>query len=169
MARATIDQIRSITDFQKQYMWQVSILRQPAVAPIDPTRFDLQMMSTDVPHRTGETSTLMMRGFQIFDPGIYKVGGTINLAFVETVDNFVKNFISDWEDALYLKSSSFGDLTADFCLTMMDNQEQPIYSYDLLYCFLEDSNIPTLEGSSNDPMQPTITLKYTDMRRHTLA
>jgi hypothetical protein len=84
MARATIQQIRSLTDFQKTYMWQMSVLRQPSFANIDPDRFDLQMMSTEVPHRQGDSATLMMRGFQIFDPGIYKAAGDITLTFVET-------------------------------------------------------------------------------------
>lgn len=168
MPRPTIDQIRSITDFQKTYMWEMSVLRQPAFAPVDTYRFNLQMMSTDVPKRTGQTATLMMRGYQIFDPGIYNVAGTITLTFVETVDNVVKNFIQQWEEALYVKAGQFRLLTGDFRLTMMNNQEGAIYAYDLLYCFLEDSNINTLEGGSSDPMQPTITLRYTDMRRHRL-
>lgn len=165
MPRPTIQQIRSTADFQKPYMWDVSVLRAPTFAGIDPTRFNWQMISTDVPKRTGQTSTIMLRGNQIFDPGIYSAAGTINLTFVETVDNVVKNMIGNWEEALYVKEGNFASLTGDFRLTMMDNQENPIYAYDLLYCFLEDSNINTLDGGTSDPVQPSITLRYTDFRR----
>lgn len=165
MPRPTIQQIRSAADFQKPYMWDVSILRQPAVANFDPVRWNRQMLSHDVPKRTGETSIITIRGHQIPDPGLYHTSGTIQLTFVETVDNVIKDNIGRWEEALYVKADVFRGMTADFRLTMMDNQENPIYAYDLLMCFLEDSNINTLDGSTSDPVQPSITLRYTDFRR----
>lgn len=169
MPRPSIAEVRSVTDFQKNYMWELQFLRTPAFANIDPYRFNLQCLSTEVPKKTGQTSTLMMRGHQIFDPGIYSVSGTLQLTFVETIDNVVRNMIDEMETAAAEKTGSFNDITFDLRLVTLDNQENENYEYWMLWCFLEDSNVNPLDGGTGDPMQPTITLRYTDMRRFSLA
>lgn len=165
MARPDIATIRTLGDFQKTYMWEMSITKSPNGVNISTDEMNYRMISTDVPKRTGQTSTLMMRGFQIFDPGIYAVGGQLNLTFLETVDATIQTWIQEWEEALYKKAVSFSQLYADFSLMLLDNQGKQSYKYDLLYCFLEDSTINTLDGGTSDPMQPSITLRYMDMRR----
>jgi len=166
MPRPTIAEIRNgIVDFQKSYYWNLSFIRKPSILSITDAAFNLRVLSTDVPKRTGETATIMMRGFQIPDPGIYNAAGTITLTCVETVDATIRNLINEWETACTNKTAPFKDLTADIRLTMSNNQEQDNYSYSLLWAYLEDSEIPTLDGGTSDPMQPTLTLRYTDFKR----
>ena len=169
MPRPTIAEIRSITDFQKPYMWELSFLRLPNFVEVNPFRVNLQCLSAEVPKKTGQTATLLMRGHQIFDPGIYNVQGTMQLTFVETIDNQVRNLIQQWEDACANKTGTFTQLTGDLRLVTMNNQEEPNYEYWLLWAFLEDSNINPLDGGTSDPMQPTITLRYTDYQAQQLT
>lgn len=169
MSRPSIAEVRSVTDFQKSYMWELQFLRFPQFVDVDPYRLNLQCLSTEVPKKTGQTATLMMRGHQIFDPGIYAVGGTITLTFVETIDNQIRNLLDQWETACADKSGTFNELTGDIRIVTMDNQENENYEYWLLWSFLEDSNVNPLDGGTSDPMQPSITLRYTDMRRFSLA
>jgi hypothetical protein len=160
--RPTIPQIRSVGDFQKQYTWEIGFLRNPSFTSITPFRMNLQCMSAEIPKKTGQTATIMIRGNQIFDPGIYQVAGTLTLQFIETVDSTIRKFIADWETACAEKSGTFQQLTGDLYLRTTDNQDTPNMEYWILWAFLEDSNPGQLEGGNSDPMQPSITLRYTD-------
>lgn len=164
--RPTIGTFRELPDLQKSYTWNFSTLRQPQFPGgyIDAERLNMRMLSTELPRKENEVATVMIRGHQIFDPGISRVPGTITLTFVETVDAVIRNWIAAWESAVADKPGYFRTLTGDFRITMTDNQDRNNYAYDLLYCFLQSTQLPTLEGGTSDPFQPSITLQYTDLR-----
>lgn len=170
MTRPSIAAIRNgLVDFQKSYEWELEFLRFPSVLGIDPFRFNIQCLATEVPKHTGDTATLMMRGHQIFDPGIYRVQGTYQLTFLETVDAEIRKLIYDWTMACKNKTGMFSELTADLRLVTKDNQGNPNYDYWMLWAYAEDSNINMLDGGTSDPMQPSLTLRYTDLKENKLV
>jgi len=170
MSRPSPAQIRGIADFQNTYTWEVGFLRTPGALSgvISPFRFNLQCLSSELPKKVGQTSTIMMRGQQIFNPGIYSVSGQIRLTFLETVDAQVRDVIRLWEEACANKTGDFTALTGDLYLRTTDNQDRPNYEYLLLWAFFEDSDIQQLEGGNSEPMQPSITLRYTDYKSRKL-
>lgn len=169
MPRPTISDIRNnLTDFQKLYYWNIQWLRKPAFVTISDVDLNHRCISTDVPKRTGETAEVRIRGNIIPDPGIYATGGTIVLTLLETSNSPIREFIREWEEACATKKGKFKELSGDIRLTTSDNQENDNYEYQLLWCFLEDSETPPLDGGTSDPMQPTITIRYTDFKRKKL-
>lgn len=173
MATPTIDQYRAQgnADFQKSYLWELEFIRPPAlISPDLISQLNFMCISSDVPKKTGQTSTIMMRGEQIFDPGIYNVTGTITLTFVERTNAIIRQVIAGWEQVCADKADVFYNLTADIALRSMDNQKDVNYEYILYLAFFEDSNVPQFDsGQSSDPMQPSMTLRYTDYIQRPLS
>jgi hypothetical protein len=149
-------------------LWEIGFLRQPAFLTADTFRFNLQCLTSGIPKRTGTSAQLMMRGYQIFDPGIYSVQGSITLTFVEYTDRRVREWTRQWSEALRDKAGTFIQLSADMVLRQLNNQETPNYEYHLLWCFLEDNDPGSLDGSTSDPQQPSWTLKYIDFKEYSL-
>ena len=164
MPRATIAEIRATSEFQKTYEWYFTFLRKPTVINIDADRFDMQCISTEKPKKESKAEQFMMRGEQIFDIGIYKVSGKLKLVFLETVDGIIHQMFADWENALATRQDTFNNLTGDFRLAEMDNQDTDNWEYWVLWAFPENFEVGNLDSGQGGapPMQMGFDLCYTD-------
>lgn len=162
MAKPTIASTRGLGDFQKTYTWELSAIRLPSIAPINSEVLNSRCMSTDLPGRDNQVATVMMRGNQVFDPGISTVRGTLNLTFLETVNAEMRDWMIQWEEEIAEKRVPFTSLYGDFRITQLDNQWNRRRYYDLKFCFLQSSNFNQLGGDDSNPMQPSMTLQYMD-------
>ena len=111
MARPSIDQVRSLGDFATTVNWNLTFMKFPSgVTGGLPTSDALNYRcdSTDVPKRTGQSTTQTIRGHTVKQPGLYTPSGTLQLIFVETVDNVMSNFIRNWREACYDSKTGAG-------------------------------------------------------------
>lgn len=167
MARPTIAAIRSLSDFQKTYYWDLvctspsTYFTLPSTTAAD--RMNLQCISSDVPKFVGDTATFKMKGFQIHDPGIYVPEGSITLTFLEMTDSTIRSAWDFWIQACANKTGTFARLYSNFLMTTSNNQELGNYAYNLKYCFPDATSPAQLESESSSPMNYTVTLRYTDL------
>ena len=159
------ENIRALPDFATLVKWSVSINNIAGLSI--PPNLNFQCLSSDVPRtEAGQTIDVWVRGHRVRQPGIYASTTSITLTFAETVDNAISNMLSQWRELCWqTKTGIEGERNAvegTLLLTRMNRQNRPIWTYELIGCFLEDYD-PTgsqLDGESGDILRPTLTLSY---------
>lgn len=167
MARPTLDQIRGLGDFSTAIDWDLSFLMLPSAVSVSSDDINWRCESTTIPKKTGEPSTVQIRGLvPVRQPGIYVPDGTIVLNLVGTVDSVIEKFIRDWREACYTQGTAMAlpkrDVEAKIRLTLLDRQKKARWRYDLIGAFIQENEGGELSGSEASIMKPTITLAYDD-------
>lgn len=166
--RPTIDQIRTAGDYARMYTWDLTIVKFPAAGAPYPSSDDLNIrcLSSEVPKMTGTSIEVNIRGHRIRQPGIYNYNTPITFTFVETVDGMVNDFFKRWRDACWAtktgRAAPKSDLEGTIILHLLDTNDNAIWQYKLIGCFLEDYD-PTggpLGGDTSDVLRPSLMLSY---------
>jgi hypothetical protein len=164
--RPTIDQVRSVADYATVYNWYV-MFTTPPPAMANPPEIgepNLRCESIDLPNMTDQKVTVQIRGHQVFQSGIHTYNNQLVLNFVETVDNAVKTWIKNWREICWAtqtgKHVTKADAEGIIQLHLLDREDNPIWEYTLIGCFLEDYTMGTIDGSTSDAMKPSMTLSY---------
>jgi hypothetical protein len=173
MASFTIDQLRALPDYQQITKWDMRFLTFPIVGPLGfPIADDLNLRceSIELPRKTTNPIEVDLRGHRTVHAGITNYSNTFTVVFTETVDNRIKLFLKAWQEVLWAtrSGSSFNkaQYEATLQIIMRNNQDQAIYQYVLYGCFLQDTDLGTLDGSSSDIVRPSATFSfdyYTDI------
>lgn len=161
-----VKQVRGLPDFAPLYKWDLAVTTGPAAIDT-PGGLNVRCLSTDVPKaQAGQTIEVGIRGIYKNQSGIYQYNGSITLAFAETVDNTIKQWLTDWREACYNSQDGTAapqaDIEANILLTMLDRQDQAIWKYELIGVFLEDYDHAgsQLDGETSDIQRPSITVRY---------
>lgn len=168
MARPTIEQVRGLADFQTLFRWNMTFSKFPtSLQGSQPTIQDLNLRceTSEIPKATNQSIQLNVRGHRIKMPGITEYGQTLNITFVETVDNKIKQFLKSWREAIWATQTGVwaGDrksLQAQIMLEQLDNQDNPVWQILLIGCYLEDYDLGQLSGDSADLQRPSMTIGY---------
>ncbi len=164
MARIQVDKLRNM-DFQSVYRWTMQFAKWPAVDHPDNEELNLLCESVTLPKLTGSSTEIKIRGHKVKQPGMYDYSGQITLNFVETVDNKILTFLRNWREAVWPTKGEKGalktaDVKANILLSLLNREDEPNYKFELIGCFLEDFDLGTIDGSSNEAMKPSIVLSY---------
>lgn len=176
----TINNIRGLADFATVYQWTVEILNADmgtangfnTLAYPDGEQLNWRCESHEIPNASNNPVAVQIRGHRVFQPGIQEYSNTINLVFVETVDNLVTNFLRSWREACWQTEVGYqfpkgsGKVPAGagtdsaIRLIRLNRQLEEIWEYQLYGCWLQSYNQGTLDGSSSEAFKPTMTIQY---------
>lgn len=167
MPRPTIEQIRSLGDFQTIFRWNISMLEEPTALPnlISKDKFNFLCETATVPKATLNTYEVNIRGHKIHNNGIMTYDNTITLTMAETVSADIRKFIRRWREAYWQTrtgraSGDTNSLKAKFSLELLDNTDTVDWRIILVGCLLQDHDLGQLDGVSSDSMRPTLTFMY---------
>ncbi len=167
MAKATLDQVRSLPDYQEITRWNLIFATTPSAASGDfPVSDDINLRceTSTIPKVTNEKIEIRHRGMRVYQNGISLPEGQITLTFTETVDASIRKMIKSWKDAVYdMKTGKGGtknEVQCTIILEMLDKQDSAVYRYTLQGCFLEDHDMGELAADASDIVRPNITLSY---------
>lgn len=167
MASFSIDQLRSLPDYQKVTKWDMRFLSLPVVGALAipaAALLNLRCESIEIPQKTNEKMEIAIRGHKTYHAGITSYNGSINVTFTETVDNTIKLFIKAWSELIWGTRSGTSFTKAEYegvlQITMLDNKDRPIYSFILYGVWPEAADMGQLDGSSSDIQRPAITFSY---------
>ena len=167
MAKATLEQLRSLPDFAELHRWDLTFASIPADASGDfpvSDEINLRVKSSTIPKSTNEKIEIRHKGHRVYQNGISLPEGTITLTFNETVDNTVKKLIKAWREAVYdFKSGKAGkkaDVTCTIILDQLDKEDKPVWRYTLKGCFIEDYDLGEYNSEGGAASEPSLTISY---------
>jgi len=164
MARPQITQIRHSVDFAQNHRWDLRFTRFPTAVAADSESLNFRCVSSTVPVKTQTPIDVNIRGHHIRVAGVTDSDHTITFSFVEDVSNTVSNVIRSWREAIWESktgiSRPFNELVATIQIIRLNNQDEPIWQYELSDCFLESYTAGDLTGEGGDLIRPEMTLSY---------
>ena len=165
MPRPSKTEIRNLPELADSFRWEISFPTKPSVFPED-DELNLRCVSSGMPSRTmtGQVD-VQIRGHHIMRPGPMDETHTLNLIFVETIDNTISQWLKDWRDAVYNPDTGVrqeqDQYQAQVRLARLDNLDNPIWEYVLEGCYLQEFDPGgDLAGDAGQGIQPNITLYY---------
>ena len=166
--RPSVENLRSLPDFTQMYRWIVHVAELPgALSGFNTQDINFRAETMTVPTMTGETSVITLRGNEIRQPGRHTYNSPFTLAMVETVDSLVTDFVSQWRNLCWeYRNGSTGitqakaDVEARMELILLNNKDEPRWKYNLIGCFLESAEMGDVDGSTSDPMRPSLSIAY---------
>lgn len=163
--RPTIDQVRALGQFASTYRWNMFFASYPQIGAYPPSEaLNLRCISAKVPVLSGSATDVTIRGHKVKQPGIFTYDGSIDLTFVETIDNLVSTFLREWREACWQTGTgiqgSKAEVEAQVILHRLNNLDQAIWEYRLIGCFLEGYSPGGDLGEGDKILEPSIKLSY---------
>lgn len=163
MSRPSLENIRVLGDFATRYQWNLAFLTSPVGLTAPSAGLNLRCEASDLPAPKGSAISIEIRGQQVFQPGIYRVGGTLNITFIETVDNMVMDFLESWREMCWQSNTGVQeknlDVKCEIQLTRLNRQDQPIKTDVVKGAYCLSFTKPQL-GNANEAFKPTLTIQY---------
>jgi len=150
----------------------MQILKFPAIGTFPSAPFlDMRCLSSGVPKQTTEKRTLEMRGEEVHYAGKTTRGGDISLNFIDSVDNIVKSFFTQWQAAVYNQGTGAGNFKSEYegtiLLTQLDNKDVPIWSYKMVGVFCLSAEVPDMAQTPGN-IELNVTFSYDDFESNGL-
>jgi hypothetical protein len=167
--RPTVENLRALGNFQQTFRWGVVVSTKPAAfTDFNSQDINFRAESMSIPEKAGETTTITIRGNEVRQPGKHTYNSPITLVLVSTIDAVVQDFLYQWGNLCWetLAADSSGktrmkhDLQANFDLYLLDNMDKATYKYKLIGCQLETPGSSDVDGSTSDPIKPSISIAY---------
>jgi hypothetical protein len=151
------------------FRWNLIVANVPSgvtisgTSPTDP--LNIRCETTTIPKATNSAFEVNIRGHKVFQNGILTYDNSYTLTFVETVDNTVHTFFKQWRDLIWQPHTGVAQLPTNqlkgqFILQRLDNEDNPIWVYNMYGVLLQDYDIGTLDNVSSDSIKPTLTFHY---------
>ena len=166
MPRPTIEQIRGIGDVTSLFRWNLNFVAFPSVGSYPASQdLNLRCETAELPKLTITPTEINLRGHKVKQQGIGTYTNTLPITFIETIDNVIANFFREWREACWEtrtgKSNTKENVEARIKINRLDNEDNEIWFYELIGCFLEDYEAGgTLDGTTSEPLKPSITISY---------
>lgn len=158
--------IRSIGEIQRTYLYNFKILKFPKVGKFKMNANDLnkRCKSSDYPKSRIENLTADISGFQTTQSGRIVFDNTMNVEFIDTEDNKVKDFIKEWRsicsDFLTGKSYDKKDVEILLNLELLTHNLIVNRVFTFTGCIYSTSTNSKIDGESNSFMDSTIEFNY---------
>lgn len=165
--RPTIEQIRTILPAASMVKWNLVGINMSAESPLASPNADamnMRCVSTTLPKLTESPMEINIRGHKVRQPGIYDYEKQFTLIFIESVDNTISNFLRDWRELCWQTETGVqlpkNQLEASIVIQRLNPQDEPVFQYELIGCYLADFDLGTLDNISTEAMQPSIIFNY---------
>lgn len=165
MAKPSVEQLRGLPDFAENFRWDLSFIKFPNIG-VYPGSEDLNIrcQTSTIPKSTNQKLKATIRNNYIYQPGVQEYDSQITLTFLETVDNTIKQMLQQWREACHNTNTGAAgaktDVEGTILLNLLNRQDEPIWSFTMIGCFLEDFDLGTLESEGADLVRPNVTLSY---------
>lgn len=166
MARPKLDELRGVADFSTMWRWDVAFTFPASLTGIPTTsEVNVRCESSALPTAAVQEFMVNIRGQEVRVPGILKYGGTIDMTFIETVDNKISAMIKAWRDALWapntgVMADTVANLKSRIILTRLDSKDAGVWKYTLIGTWPGPNTLPTVDGNTNDAVKPGVTWNY---------
>jgi len=141
MARPTINDIRSISNFAFNNLWDVTIT-SPSGVNVDVSDVNFRAVSSGLPKGNFESQEVKIRGHKIKVAGDIAYEGTLTLTLVETDDGKVSKLIKDWREGIWETKTGKGKKKSEYETTVvlrrLKKDGTPFVTYTLYGVYLED-------------------------------
>lgn len=167
--------LRQLGDFTSSYRFELIVEFPAAVTGVgQPEVYNILCESAEMPKRTVTPVEIFLHGFKHKRPGRSEVNGTIVLTFDETVAGNVFRLKKAWRDAIWEPDTGiqqpYANLITDGVeLHLLNQQNEPWWRFQLLGAYQEDEEGGTLDGTTGDPLKPTLTIGFDDFADGALA
>lgn len=167
--RPSVDNLRSLGNASQLFRWSCQFITFPSAIAFTPTidSINFRCQSTSLPEKTGQTTTIAIRGNEIRQPGIHQWNSPLNLTAVEFTDMTLNQFVWEWHELCWQsRNGSTGvtqnqaDLECDIIMYQLNNLDQPIYAHKIYGCFLEGCTLGQLDSQTSDPQAPELTIAF---------
>lgn len=148
--------------------WALSIISLPAGVNISTEDINLRAYSATIPTTTTEESTIENRGNVIWQPGMTRYPGTIELSFHEAEDGKMADFLYKWRQLIWSdeegktipSKSTTSNLKSTWKLSLLTSQDEVRETYTLHGCWLKGYTPTELGSSGSDTIRFNVTLQY---------
>lgn len=174
--RPTLENIRSLGNATQLIRWEVAFSSPPAAVNYPGNdAINWRAASTSIPTMNPQSIEISIRGQKVKQPGIADYGGNqITLTCIEFIDNVLAQFITDWKFACWSNENGGSGTTlpkdqleATMLITRLDNEDVPIWHYELIGCYPETTDPGgELGGEDASPMKPIVTLSFDYYREY---
>lgn len=162
--RPGVENIRSLPDPQRTYLWEVKFLTLPTIITgISSDDLNFRCTSTTLPKTSNSVIRLDIRGVEARFPGPNKFSDSIQMSFVETTDAKIREVIRYW------RVGSFDPVTGiqlpksliegQIQICQLDGLSTTTMAYNLYGCWLSDYD-PGQANSESSYLGMTGTFTY---------
>lgn len=166
MPSVTIQDVSGLPHFATVYQWNATFVFPSTLPePGDPADYNARCLSTEMPSMSGQSIDVQIRGHHIKQHGIYDSQHTLNMTFVETIDNKISNLFTNWRRLCWkLITGAQGqrnDVKGQILLERLGPDLAPIWSCAVYGVFLEAYDPGgMLDGSQSAALNPSLTISY---------
>lgn len=163
--RADIHSLRMLTDFVTSYQWFLRFDSFPSGNEFETTEDDMNIrcISSTIPTFKDQPIPTDIRGHKVWQPGIHQYTQNITLTMAENIDMMINNFIVGWREACRKTGTGVhmmkDEVEANITLVRLNRQDEPIWYYHLVGCFLAGYEQGEL-GTENTLFRPTLLINY---------
>lgn len=158
----TIENIAKLSSPAKSYDFNVKIVKAPGVT--DTTALQFRCKSASIPESSTEMTEINYRWMKIAVPGRDASGHTIDLSFWDSVDLPVYTALYTWRQSLADYTTGYqqakADLVGQVTIELLDGLEGVIGTFNLYNAMIENLQAITLDYSSSDVLNFSVTMRY---------
>jgi len=140
--------------------------------PVDLRAMNVLCQSSNIPKKNHQKISIPLKGHVTHQPGIWTPEGSLQLRFLETIDNHVHRILYAWQESMWEHDSGRGTIANvnnvngsvamdAVRLERLDTGDQPNCVYVLQWVFLSDYTWDQLNSESN-VLGATVTFSYDD-------
>lgn len=162
----THSDVSGLGQFTTNHKWNLIFVTQPKKYT-GPTLAGLNVRceSVSLPKVSTPSVEIVIRGHKTKQSGIADYGNTMTITMFETTDMYVQRVIRAWKELIWEYNTGIqqnkSDITCTIHIVRLDNLGNPIQTYKVLNCYMEDNEAGgDLDASTADPSKPTITLSF---------
>lgn len=166
MGYVTHANVSGLGQFATNYRWNLIFVSQPKKYT-GPTLAGLNVRceSVSLPKVSTPSVEIVIRGHKVKQSGIADYGNTMSITLFETSDMYVQRVIRAWKELIWEYNTGVqqnkDDIKCDIQVVRLDNLGNPIQTYTIKGCYMEDNEAGgDLDASTADPSKPTITLSF---------
>lgn len=166
MSSVTIQDIAGLPHFATVYQWNATFVFPSGLTDVgDPSDFNARCLSTEMPSMQGQSIDIQIRGHHIKQHGIYDSQHTLNLTFVETVDNKISNLFTKWRRICWKlitgAQMTSPEVKGQLILARLGPDLSEIWSTTIYGVFLEAYDPGgQLDGAQSAALNPSLTISY---------
>lgn len=166
MSRPTLEQVRRLNDYQRDYKWLLRFLRVPG-GGATPEDLNFRCLTISTPKITVDPIEVVIRGHSTNPPGVLKYDKTLTIQFAETISPKIRAFMGNWREKVWQTNTGiqlpYDEITADIELISLDGTEQQqTWTIKIFGAWLQDTDFGSgfNDGAGSDIMRPTATFTY---------
>lgn len=145
--------------------WGLTVVSFPAgISGISSEDINVRAYSTAIPTTTAEEAPVENRGNIIWQPGIIRYPGSIDLSFHEAEDGKMADFLYKWRNLTWKDETGVtepcSNLKSTWKLSLLTSKDTIRENYTLYGCWLKNYSATDLGSTGSETIKFNVTLQY---------